>query len=77
VADRGRSVESVIKQYLSTVRLMHQEFIEPTKRYADLIIPEGGYNMPMLLERLVMLLREFDQSKQHELARDAQKKITL
>ena len=43
VADRGRSVESVIEQYLATVRPMHLEFVEPSKRYADLIIPEGGH----------------------------------
>jgi uridine kinase len=42
--ERGRSVDSVIAQYLNTVRLMHLEFVEPTKRYADLIIPEGGRN---------------------------------
>jgi uridine kinase len=45
VDERGRSVDSVIYQYLHTVRLMHLEFVEPTKRYADLIIPEGGQNM--------------------------------
>ncbi len=44
VQDRGRSVESVCEQYLSTVRPMHLEFIEPSKRYADVIIPEGGLN---------------------------------
>ncbi len=44
VQDRGRSVESVIKQYLETVRPMHEQFVEPSKRYADVIIPEGGYN---------------------------------
>lgn len=42
--DRGRTVESVIEQYLTVVRPMHLQFIEPTKRYADLIIPEGGKN---------------------------------
>jgi len=41
---RGRTVDSVVQQYLTTVRPMHMEFIEPSKRYADLIIPEGGYN---------------------------------
>jgi uridine kinase len=41
---RGRSVQSVINQYTSTVRPMHEEFVEPSKRYADLIIPEGGEN---------------------------------
>ena len=44
VDERGRDVHSVIEQYLNTVRLMHLEFVEPTKRYADLIIPEGGRN---------------------------------
>lgn len=42
--NRGRTLKSVIEQYSSTVRPMHFEFIEPTKRYADVIIPEGGYN---------------------------------
>jgi uridine kinase len=44
VAERGRTMESVIEQYLGTVKPMHFEFVEPTKRYADLIIPVGGYN---------------------------------
>ena len=44
IKERGRSVESVCSQYLSTVRLMHLEFVEPSKRYADVIIPEGGFN---------------------------------
>ncbi|MCI0337923.1 MAG: uridine kinase [Acidobacteria bacterium] len=44
IDERGRSVESVIKQYLDTVRPMHEQFVEPSKRYADVIIPEGGYN---------------------------------
>ena len=43
-AERGRSMEDVIRQYLATVRPMHLEFIEPSKRYADIIIPEGGFN---------------------------------
>jgi len=42
---RGRSMESVIEQYVTTVRPMHEEFVEPSKRYADLIIPEGGENL--------------------------------
>jgi uridine kinase len=44
IRERGRTVESVIQQYLATVRPMHLEFVEPSKRYADVIIPEGGYN---------------------------------
>jgi uridine kinase len=45
ITDRGRTVESVIRQYTDTVRPMHLEFVEPSKRYADLIIPEGGFNL--------------------------------
>jgi uridine kinase len=42
--ERGRTMENVIQQYLSTVRPMHLEFVEPSKRYADVILPEGGFN---------------------------------
>jgi uridine kinase len=45
VAERGRTAESVIEQYLATVRPMHMQFVEPSKRYADVIIPEGGHNL--------------------------------
>ncbi|HYY43137.1 MAG TPA: uridine kinase [Pyrinomonadaceae bacterium] len=45
VAERGRTVDSVIEQYLATVRPMHMQFVEPSKRVADVIIPEGGYNL--------------------------------
>jgi uridine kinase len=45
VRSRGRSLESVIEQYVTTVRPMHEEFVEPSKRHADLIIPEGGENL--------------------------------
>jgi uridine kinase len=44
IQERGRSMDSVINQYISVVRPMHNQFIEPTKRYADVIIPEGGHN---------------------------------
>ncbi len=44
IRERGRTMESVIDQYRNTVRPMHMEFVEPSKRYADVIIPEGGYN---------------------------------
>ncbi|MFS0689814.1 uridine kinase [Sporosarcina sp. 179-K 8C2 HS] len=44
INERGRTIESVIEQYLSVVHPMHNQFIEPTKRYADIIIPEGGHN---------------------------------
>ena len=61
IAERGRTVESVVKQYESTVRPMHLEFVEPSKRYADLIIPEGGENtvaLEFLFARLNALLAE-------------------
>ncbi len=44
IKERGRSVESVINQYMATVRPMHLEFVEPSMRYADIILPEGGFN---------------------------------
>ena len=45
IAERGRTVESVIEQYRATVRPMHMQFVEPSKRHADVIIPEGGHNL--------------------------------
>lgn len=42
--ERGRTMDSVVDQYITTVKPMHEEFVEPSKRFADLIIPEGGYN---------------------------------
>jgi len=45
IAERGRTFDSVIEQYIATVRPMHIQFIEPSKRYADVIIPEGGHNL--------------------------------
>jgi uridine kinase len=61
IQERGRSLESVIRQYLETVRPMHLEFVEPSKRYADIIIPEGGYNvvaLDMIVSRIRALLAE-------------------
>ena len=60
IAERGRTSTSVINQYLNTVRPMHLEFVEPSKRYADVIIPEGGLNtvaMDMVVARIEALLR--------------------
>lgn len=45
IAERGRTVDSVIEQYVATVRPMHMQFVEPSKRHADVIIPEGGHNL--------------------------------
>ena len=55
VRDRGRSLSSVVDQYLTTVKPMHEMYVEPSKRNADIIIPEGGHNlvaMDMLIERI-------------------------
>ena len=55
VRDRGRSLDSVISQYLRTVKPMHEQFVEPSKRRADIIIPQGGHNhvaMEMVIERV-------------------------
>jgi uridine kinase len=59
VNERGRTLESVVNQYLTTVRPMHLEFVEPSKRYANVIIPEGGGNrvaMEMIVSRLLAVL---------------------
>ena len=59
IAERGRTMESVIHQYLATVRPMHQEYVEPSKRHANVIIPEGGFNevaMEMIAARIRALL---------------------
>jgi uridine kinase len=60
ISERGRTTETVIHQYLSTVRPMHLEFVEPSKRYADVIIPEGGMNevaLEMVIARIEALLQ--------------------
>ncbi|MCD6474654.1 MAG: uridine kinase [Anaerolineaceae bacterium] len=60
IIERNRTQESVIRQYLETVRPMHMEFVEPSKRHADVIIPEGGYNrvaLDMVTARISQLLK--------------------
>ena len=55
VRDRGRSLESVVNQYLNTVKPMHERYVEPSKRNADIIVPEGGHNkvaLEMVMERV-------------------------
>lgn len=54
--ERGRTVQSVIDQYLSTVKPMHLEFVEPSKRYADIIVPQGGHNA-VAIDMLLTLIR--------------------
>ena len=61
VQDRGRTLDSVVSQYLTTVKPMHEQFVEPSKKYADIIIPEGGFNtvaLEMLNQRIYALLSE-------------------
>lgn len=60
VRERGRSMESVVGQYMATVKPMHEEFVEPSKKYADVIIPEGGFNsvaVAMLIENIKSVIR--------------------
>ncbi|HDL78767.1 MAG TPA: uridine kinase [Bacteroidetes bacterium] len=62
--ERNRSMESVIKQYKESVRPMHLQFVEPSKRYADVIIPEGGMNyvaVDLLRTKIEVLLKELDE----------------
>lgn len=61
MVERGRSIESIINQYSNTVKPMHEEFVEPSKKYADIIIPRGGENVPgldMLTTYLTKILNE-------------------
>ncbi len=63
IAERDRSVDSVVEQYLATVRPMHLEFVEPSKRWADVIIPEGGFNtvaLDLVISRILQMLRSED-----------------
>ena len=67
IEERGRTTENVVRQYLATVRPMHLEFVEPSKRYADVIVPEGGLNavaMEMVVARLEALLGNKNQEDQ-------------
>ncbi len=60
VNERGRTLDSVVTQYLTTVKLMHEQFVEPSKKFADIIVPEGGFNvvaLEMLNERIHSLLK--------------------
>lgn len=65
ITQRGRSVESVIEQYLDSVRPMHLEFVEPSKRYADVIIPEGGKNL-VAIEMVAARVRSLLEQSVHQ-----------
>ena len=63
VRDRGRDLEAIVTQYLTTVKPMHEMFVEPSKRYADIIIPEGGHNqvaLDFVMERIRAYVKERD-----------------
>lgn len=62
VCERGRTMDSVINQYLTTVKPMHEEFVEPSKRYADVIIPEGGFNS-VAVRMLIQNIRSLIESR--------------
>ena len=65
IRDRGRSLDSVVQQYLETVRPMHQEFVEPGRRHADIVIPEGGKNdaaMELLVQWLAKKVQKCEKS---------------
>ncbi len=57
IKERGRDIDNVLRQYETTVRIMHLQFVEPSKRYADIIIPEGGYNL-VAIDLLVTKIRD-------------------
>ena len=63
INERGRTVDSVINQYLNVVRPMHMQFTEPTKRYADIIIPEGGHNK-VAIDIIVANIKQFLQKEE-------------
>jgi len=67
IVERGRTIDSVINQYLTTVRPMHLQFVEPSRRYADVIIPEGGFNrvaIDMVADRIRTMLSQLENNKQ-------------
>ena len=67
LSERGRTVQSVIEQYLGTVKPMHLEFVEPSKRYADIIVPLGGHNT-VAIDMLLTLIRSLTSQDEHRSA---------
>ena len=61
ISERGRTVHSVIEQYLGTVKPMHLEFVEPSKRYADIIVPLGGHNT-VAIDMLLTMIRSLTKT---------------
>ena len=74
IRDRGRTLDSVVKQYLATVRPMHLEFVEPSKRNADIIIPEGGYNhvgIDLVIQKIRSLIPQSGRSRTRDGANES------
>lgn len=72
VEERGRTLSSVHDQYLATVKPMHEAFVEPSKKYADLIVPEGGFNI-VALETVAAVLRQYLHDGENRLAATGEK----
>ncbi len=75
MSERGRTVQSVIEQYLSTVKPMHLEFVEPSKRYADIILPQGGHNA-VGIDMLLTLIRSLAAWRAGDAAQIARPRAT-
>ena len=63
VEERGRSMQSVVEQYLATVKPMHEQFVEPTRKYADIVVLEGGHNLvalDLIMQRIANTSRRTD-----------------
>ncbi len=76
--ERGRTMESVMEQYLGVVRPMHLQFVEPTKRYAHLIIPEGGHNrvaIDLIATKITDIIRERNKLRSNNLHRSSDKPL--
>lgn len=78
VNERGRTLESVINQYVNTVKPMHEQFVEPYKKYADIIVPRGGLNniaTDMLIDRVKAIIAEDNSKGKNEKSLDLEKKL--
>ena len=76
ILERGRSIESVMHQYMSTVKPMHLEFVEPSKHWADVIIPRGAQNIvaiDMVVSKIIMMMREEEAAEKRSKRKDMEK----
>jgi uridine kinase len=78
ILERGRSIESVMHQYMSTVKPMHLEFVEPSKHWADVIIPRGAENIvaiDMVVSKIIMMMREEEAAEKRSKRKDPKKGV--